>query len=320
MIRQELIPLAAPDAWREALRDVPHEVWHTWEHCAALALTVPHEIFLYRYEAGPVRVVAPLLERRLGPHVDIATLPGFAGFVATSGDPDFPRHWEGFARDRGYVCGYLGLHPFLGDPLDFDPLEGSNSVYVLDLRRGPDALFAALDRNRRRQLKDWEQTSAGLLRDRDELTGFLVREYPAFLERIGASSAYRRSPETLERLCNLENVLLVGAGEGGEVEAVHVFAWTPHAGTSLFSVSRPEGRRYTTTLLWQGVQELVARGVPLLNLGGGVREDDGVARAKQRFGAARLPLRCSKQVYQPEVYTELCRGHAANGYFPAYWS
>lgn len=325
MIRHELIPLSSPGAWREALAEVPHELWHTWEYCSALRLTVPDEIHLYCYRSDEATIVCPLLERSLGSSADVATLPGFAGFVGTGADPGFSREWARFAAGRGWVCGYLALHPCLEGPSGFDPGEvhASNSVYVLDLRCGPEALFAALDRNRRRQLRDWDAVSAGLLHDRGLLAAFLVREYPASLRRLGASPSYERSGETLARLCELDNVLLVGAGTPERVEAVHAFAFTPHAGTSLFSVSLPEGRRHTTHLIWHGIRALASLGVPFLNLGGGVREDDGVARAKQRFGCRRLDLRCLKQVYQPEVYALLCARRGADpadrsGYFPAY--
>ena len=63
----------------------------------------------------------------------------------------------------------------------------------------------------------------------------------------------------------------------------------------------------------------------MLNLGGGAREDDDVAKAKQRWRPKRLPMRSLRQVFRPDAYTELCRRANVNpaiehGYFPAYRS
>ena len=62
----------------------------------------------------------------------------------------------------------------------------------------------------------------------------------------------------------------------------------------------------------------------MLNLGGGVREADGVAEFKRRFGAWTLPLRSLEQVYDPlAAYDRFCRSKAVSpsdraGYFPAF--
>ena len=64
-------------------------------------------------------------------------------------------------------------------------------------------------------------------------------------------------------------------------------------------------------------------GIPTLNLGGGVRGYDGVARFKERFGGKTMRLRCAKQIYRPDVYRRLCRTAGVDPkrerrYFPAY--
>jgi hypothetical protein len=91
----------------------------------------------------------------------------------------------------------------------------------------------------------------------------------------------------------------------------------------LFNVPLPEGRRHATSLLWYGVNHLKSLHIPILNLGGGVRENDSVARSKQRLGSRKVPFRCLKEVYEPGVYGKLCREVGAdpkdmNDYFPPY--
>jgi hypothetical protein len=105
------------------------------------------------------------------------------------------------------------------------------------------------------------------------------------------------------------------------VEAVVVFGYTAWVADYLFGVALPHGRQHSARLLWSGVERLHALGVPLLNLGGGARPNDGIAEFKRRFGARELPLMSLQQVYRPEVFRALCLAAGVEpdgGYFPPY--
>ncbi|HEX2644425.1 MAG TPA: hypothetical protein VHU81_15625, partial [Thermoanaerobaculia bacterium] len=117
-------------------------------------------------------------------------------------------------------------------------------------------------------------------------------------------------------------VLLLGVAGPDGIEAVSVFGWTPYLADFLHNVSRPGGERHSAPLIWQAARLLHARRIPFLCLGGGIREGDGVARFKERFGGERRPLAALRQVYDRERYAELCRlagvDPEAEGYFPPY--
>lgn len=316
-----LIPLSAPNEWAAALRDVPHEFGHTWAYCDALSQTTGDQTYLYSFVDDQTKVVCPLIERQFEGYVDIATPPGFSGFVGLGDTAIFPEHWRAFTESRGYVCGYLGLNPSLPNALKFSGAISYNSIYALDLRPDIETILAGFDRNRRREIRSAGHTAGDLIEDRSRLTDFLIAEYGPFMERLGAVSSYTRSPETLRQWCELDNVLLVGAGTSGRINAVYAFAFTPSAGTCLLYVHSPGAGRHAAQLLWYGIQALKQRRVPLLNLGGGVRENDAIALAKQRLGSIRRPLEAVRQIYRPAVYTELCRTAGADGradFFPAY--
>ncbi len=325
MARQKCIPIDSPAEWKEALEGIEHSFAHTWENCYARQLTTGFDTYLYCFEMKNVRIVCPIAERGFGGYTDIATPYGFSGFVGNADCSEFPRYWADFVKEQGYVSGYIALNPVFENSTYFRQHEvhRSNSLYILDLTLGFDELFANLDRNRKRQLRNWENTWSKFIFDRSALTDFFLANYPEFLRRVNASPANYFSRETLASLCNSDNVFIVGAGEPERIEAVYLFAYTPYVGDSLFNVALPEGRHHATTLLWYGTTYLKSLKIPLLNLGGGVRENDSIAKAKQRFGGRREPFRCLKQVYKPEIYEELCRRVGADptettGYFPAY--
>jgi hypothetical protein len=307
------------------LQGIKHAFAHTWENCYAMHLTTGFTTYLYCFEARNVRIICPVAEREFKGHVDIVTPYGFSGFVGNGDCPQFPLYWNQFVHERGYVCGYIALNPIFATDAYFSSSEiyQSNILYFLDLTLGTDKLFSNLHKNRKRKLKEFDKTRFVL--DRDALVNFFLETYPEFLHRIQAPPASYFTRETLASLCSLNNVVIVGAAKAEKIEAVYIFAHTPYAGDCLFNVAVPEGRHYATLLLWWGMNYLKSKGVPLLNLGGGVQEGDGIARSKEFFGAIKLAFRALKQVYNQKIYEDLCLRRGADpgdktGYFPGYQS
>jgi hypothetical protein len=328
MSREELIPLSDPAAWHRSLEGIPHGFGHTWESCRAMARDTRNPTFLYSFQDGPQRVVCPLAERGQPGERDLVTPYGFNGFAGTGGGPAWQRRFRELARRRGYVCGYVGLNPVLtgGEWAAPGEVHVYNSVYVLDLTLPEEERLARMSENRRREVRAFERDGTVLLEGpehRAMLVRFFLEYYEEFFRSRSASPIYQFSRETLLDLFVLNNVLMLGAAGPAGIEAVTVFGWTPYLADFLFNISVPEGRRHSAALLWQGSRRLRDLGVPLLCLGGGIREGDGVAQFKERFGGERRPLGCLRQVYDPRRYAELCRlagvsPEVGKGYFPPY--
>jgi hypothetical protein len=319
------IPIDAEAEWTSALDGVPHSIVHTWGYCRAIWLTSRRPTHLYVDETDGVRVVCPLAEREFAGARDVVTPYGFGGFVGTADAAGFPARWRASATRMGYVCGYVGLHPTLSRDAYAAPAElvFQKTVFVLDLTRSERDLLAALSENRRRQLRTLDPEAAGLVADREAAADFLVSEYAPFMDRKAAAPVYRFSRGTLRALCDLEGVVVVAACRTGRVEAAAMFGYTAHAGDYLFGVSLPGAEHHSTRLVWWGAMTLRQRGVPSLNLGGGVREGDRLAEFKRRFGGREIPFQALRQVFRPRQYAALCAraGVArddATTYFPPY--
>jgi hypothetical protein len=316
--RHELIPLAEAERWAQALAQQPHGHAHTWGFCRAVQLTTGRPTHLYRYEDGGARAICPLAERELDGEIDVVTPYGLGGLATSGGLPRLPEEWAEFARARSWVCGYLAVHPQLGDARGFpaEELHAHTSVYVMDLRGSEAEVRGRLSQNRRRQLRE----QPPLVEERERLTEFLLSEYASFFARRGAGAATDLARETMAAIAALDDVLIVGAGE--PLEAVALFGHTPHGADYLFNVSVPGGERHAVALIWWAVERLRELGVESLDLGGGIRPGDDVAEFKRRFGGAELPLASLRQVYRPDAYERLCRAagvsSARSGWFPPY--
>lgn len=327
MTTQKLIPLEAQTEWIEALKGIKHAFAHTWDNCYAMHLTTRYRTYLYCFEEDHTRIVCPIAERPIEDCIDIVTPYGFSGFSGNFERPNFMAVWEKFAMENGYVCAYISLNPLFENKTYSDEkhLYVSSSLYFIDLKLSEAEIYARIDRNRKRQLKNWEHLISLITVDKKILKEFFLSNYHQFLQCVNASAANYFSLETLAYICELDNVLMIGAKTSEHIVALYVIAYTPYAGDCLFNITTPEGRKYNTALLWYGLKHLKSKNIPYLNLGGGLQENDSIAQSKQRFGSQKLPFRCIKQIFRPDVYKTLCQRVNADpqnmsGYFPAYRS
>lgn len=317
------ISIDSGDMWKDALNGIPHSFYHTRDHCYAMSLTTGYETFLFCYKKDNIKIISPVAERAFKGYTDILTPYGFSGFAGNGDCPDFPEAWSEFVKKRKYVCGYLSQNPAFQNESYFvkDDVYSKASLYFIDLRKSLTELYESLDANRKRQLKNYRREEAGFVYDREKITGFFINNYHDFLNRINASSASYFTKETLEYICSLDNIFMVGAGRE-KLEAVYIFGYTEHCGECLFNVSTEEGREQTPYLLWCGLKFFRSKKIPLMSLGGGSFTNDSIDQSKQRFGSYGLPFVNLKQIYDKVVYDELCKGSGtdltANNYFPLY--
>lgn len=321
--RQRLIPHDAGDQWRAALAGIPHGFGHTWENAEAMRRTSSLPAALYVCESGDDRIVCSVVERPAGELVDVASTPGFGGFTATRVPDRFREAWGSFAVSRRWVCAYVATNPVFEIEGFAPDARVVNYLYVLDLRHGLEKLWDGIDRSRKRQWVAWEKSGNRFVDDRARLTEFLIDQYPAYLDRIQAAPSVQYSEATLRFLSEQKNVRMIGAESAGSIEAVYLFGLTPYCADALLNVATLAGREFSTALVWQAITEFVQAGIPFLNLGAGVRPDDSVARAKERFRAEKRPIRAMTQVFDEDAYRLLCERSGvdpgdATGYFPAY--
>jgi hypothetical protein len=226
---------------------------------------------------------------------------------------------------RGYICAYVGLNPLFANMDWFDPADCATgqTQYILDLRNGPDALRAGLQASLRHKLRSAAAVEHSDDVGRDQLAGFFVEGFTECFAGRGAGGAYRLTQTSLEALTRSPHHFLLGVRGHAGLESVTLFGRTRDCGDAIFNVCSEAGRPHAFTLLWHGALDLQMKGVPFLNLAGGIREGDGLSQFKRRFGGLERPQVALQQIYDPSRYRELCLAVNADaerrdGYFPAY--
>lgn len=321
---QRLIGTDHPALWSQALQGLPHGYWHTVEACKALEEGTGLPVYLYACEeSGGSRSACLFAERRWGDHVDVFTPGGFSGFIG-NGDTAILRHrWDTFVADRGYVCGYFALHPELANPLLHTNLDVSNTLYILDLSDGGSAALGRMDREVFRLLRRWRSAGGEVVEDRGLVKRFILDNYATFMASVGANRRALWAPETVEAMLNDDNVILAGCADDRGLCSAYTFATSEWGADAHLNLSIRSGREFISPLVEWGVVTLAGRGIPWLNLGGGVVAGDAVARAKRRFGPLQAPLSVAREIYRPAAYLDLCAQRPldnASNYFPEYRS
>jgi hypothetical protein len=323
---QRAIPLDSPLEWKQALAGIRHSFFHTWEYCSAMFLTTGQPTFLYCAETPEARVVCPFVERTFGDYVDIATPYGFSGFAGNGAIPDLTETWRRFAAERGYISGFISLHPLFAhaDSENSPFVYEMKTLYLLNLKNSIPDLFRKCSKTLRQELNKW-QRGVFVNTDREELTAFALNNYKEFFHSHKATAVYDLNPKTFEFLMGLENVVALGVGPRTGLEAVIMAGFTPYAAEAIFSFTIPGARGHGAGLVWKLAEALHKLEIPYLNLGGGRVPNDSLAFFKSRFGPEQLPLHVLKEVYAVDDYKELCL-HAGvspedrGGYFPSYRS
>ena len=93
----------------------------------------------------------------------------------------------------------------------------------LDLTLSSDQLFANLHTNRKRQLRNWDETLSGLVLDKPAVRDFFINNYSNFIRTKKHQYFYDFSDDTLSFLTSLDNGLVIGAPDAKQLEAVWSF-------------------------------------------------------------------------------------------------
>lgn len=314
----QIASLSEPDLWRviHAQGGIPA---HAHGLAAGLAKSgIEPRLALVRTRDGGM--VLPFFERRWQGATDICTWLSVSG-ARLWGDPVSALDlWQEHARACGWVAGYIQVEP---DSLhsDVPGMADGNTVLMMDLDV-PDVLAGA-SRTIHRSIRGAISRGVRLEEERSLLADAFVRLYPPAMTRLGASTAYDLAPETLRALALSPDALVLGAALGSELHVVTVFPASHGRAESFLTAGSEEGRDLSAWLYAQFFERLRSMGVRRLNLGGGVRPDDGVFQFKARFGGQPRPLGVLRQVYDPVAYAALCARAGVlpaeeGGWFPAY--
>jgi len=310
------------------LEDRDEWIWETrafsfpsqsWSYAHGLSASgVNPQLAVVRTEDA--RMVLPFYERSWRGTVDISTIVGGCGASIFPASTAPLVLWREFAASSGWVAGYLQL----SSSVAFADPPGSeficnNTDFIIDLRLENFIQFAS--RTLRTKVRDAIRAGATLVDDRRLLSHRFQELYPAAMRRLGASSHFVFSEETLRRWTLDKDSVILGAAVNQSVESIWIFRIAAPIAEASIMASTESGRYLSPWLICQAASRLRGLGVDLLNLGGGLRAGDELYQWKERFHPIRRPRWVARQIYDAAKYQELCRvaGVCPDGsWFPPY--
>lgn len=282
---------------------------------------------LFVVESDDSKFVCPFAERSWGGARDIFSPYGFAGFAGIGELALLKAAWRQFAQSNAYVTAFITQNPLVmpeGIDHTWPGIDlAARTLYRIDLSKSEEERLSRVSARTRSGLRQWLARTR-IEFDQTELAEAFVRLYPAFAERRAMSGLYHFSEEVLHDLVTLPGTHLAGARDAdGDVSCVVLMAATPACGDYLFMASSPTGHVDGAGVLWCGLEALAEQKIPVCNLGGGIREGDGVAEFKRRLGGQPFGLCVIRQIFDAPRYKALCQSAGCDpdktDYFPAYY-
>lgn len=315
----QIATLANPELW-----DAIHAISGIPSHSRTYAEALTHSgittqlALVHTAEGG---MVLPFFERYWQGKSDVCTWLSVSG-ARLWGDPvPALAVWHAEAQARGWVAGYIQVEPESMLPNIESAAEG-NTVFLLDLDH-PDPLSQA-SQIIRRKLRQGVAAGAALVEDRSLIANALVELYPLAMGKLRAKAIYSLPDLSLRGFCEAPDALVLGAAlHDDRIECAMIFPTQGNRAEFFLSASTQEGRPLTAWLIAQAIGRLRTMGVRQLNLGGGVRPNDGLFDFKARFGGSARRLGIMRQIYDPEAYRALCATvdtKPQTSWFPAYRS
>ena len=321
----ELIPLSDPVAWDAAVASVSSAPAHrhSFIHAFSLSSDDPTYLLAHHDDNGHVDLICPVSIRGRPGECDAYSPFGFGGFAlsARSGS-EILAVWDGFAREQEWVASYIFQNPLLHAHTDVGTFSPSHELFVLDLTPSIEELLSGMSQSRRREIRRWERSPAPLTTDRGAVAAFMISTSASFFDSRDASATYQFAELTWSGLVESDDVFVVGAlDDCGDVVAASMFATGPEMVDYVFGISRPGSERFSAALIWEAIKYSREHDLIVMNLGGGISPDDGVAVFKQRFGAEAVRSQVLKRVHRPALYEQMCARSGVSlddAYFPPY--
>lgn len=316
----DIIPLEDRERWVSEHRSggLPSQSWaYAW---AMSAWGISPKLAVVR--AKGARMLLPFHERTWGDAVDVTSLFGISG-ASTSPESGAPMDlWREFATARGWVAGYiqLAIGQTQTNLFPTNELTPPYTVYNLDLAR--DDLSRSGSGDIRRKIRDARAAGTTLVEDRPILAASLKKLYPLTAERVRAARHHHFPDEVLERWALEPSSVVLGAQLGDAIQAACIFLVAGDQAEYHVVATSDRGRTLTSWLISNATERLREIGVKSINLGGGVREGDGICAFKQRLGAEPRARYALRQIYDHSRYGELCSAAQVGTtyWFPAYRS
>lgn len=329
-----IIKLESPEIWNDSLSEIDHSYFHTWEYCQSLSKANQQEFFLLVINHSDYKIITTYsIRAKQKGFCDIYTPYGFGGIIFKINENDskklnaeeFNTFWKEFGQKNDFVTSYMFNHPSFNIPEDFKlNFVHHHTIYNLDLTLSKEQLWSSLQKGHKYEInRSYKDSNFKIIKDKEVLFPKFIELYNETMHRVNATDVYFFKEDFLRAISFSDKGILIGAEYSGNIVAVVLFLFNGKIGEYFLSSADENYRIYSRVLIWEGILALKEKGVEILNMGGGVTENDSLDDFKRRFGGKSNSIFVRKDIFDEVKFNNLCELNSVdinnNNYFPPYW-
>ena len=319
------ISSASAQEWEKALRDFPHSFFHTLDCITSVYKLSEYECDLYLFSMGKSAAAVPLIARKYIGKTDLVTPYGYSGIIFKNYTSEFLDNVYAYFESKNIVSSYISNHPTYTHTasLEHASFYKKNSSFVIDCSLGLGTLVENLCGSRKSQVK--LKDGCEFIYEKEQLTDKFIELYVESMKMKSVSGFHLFSEETLNGLISSTKTFLIGVKYKGVLVSISLFGGTLHVCDFLLNGAHPNGRKYSSAILWEAVKKTKYDGIGYFNLGGGMHINDSLDQYKSRFGGLRMEFGAFKAVHDLQEYKVILKNRNIDysddysGFFPIYY-
>ena len=315
------------DEWSAAVERLDEsDVYHLPAYHRVAEANGDGEALAFIAESGEKLLLHPFLRRPIervgdepvdGGWVDLESVYGYCGPVATTSDPTFlAAAWEAFADwcgAAGVVAEFIRFNPLLRN----ERLASAGTAIVRDretvavrLDVSADALWGGYPSVQRNMVRKARMAGLSAARTGEEAVDGFADLYHETMRRVGADAWYAFGDAYFAELARLPQLVSFEVREpDGRVAAAALFLrHRTRIHYHLAATRRDSPGGAANLLLHEAAEWGRGEGASVLHLGGGrtPAPDDALLRFKAALSRLRLPFYTGRRVHNREMYDDLC--------------
>lgn len=316
------------------------DVYYRRDYLAVAELNEPGRIMLALYRNDRGSVIYPVGLRSLEAlplpttltrgRFDLLTHHEYGGpLVIGAGDAlrrSFDRAFAQWCGDTGVVAEFVRFHPVLENQRGWEScytIRQSCANVMLDLERDDASLLAGMRGNTRRAILAAERRDLRITHLAPETAPRFGELYRRNMDRLSARPEYYFDDTYFTRLAKLDCATLLAAEDtdGTLAGAANFLAVSGVAHYHLSTADRRMSRlNPLNALIFHAAQQLRAKGIRWLHLGGAAKSQPGLRAFKDGFSQLRRDYVVGTRIHDVARYDALrdAAAVAEGRFFPAY--
>ncbi len=341
-VNVEIIPLQSYNQWDRLTTELESDVYYYSKYLLSFDSYSEGLGFAVSIKSGEARYFEPFRVRKIGckgyeDYCDVSSEYGYAGPLCI-GDKAFAasalQALKLFFNKHKVVCTFVRYHPLLKNQELVEGIRNTvscNTTVYIDTSLSFDDILGRLHPKKRNDYKRAIKKGTRVRYGGDSDIASFYDLYLQSMQHAHASDFYLLSEDFFRNtLRNLkDNSFMLVAENGENIVGASLFLFSKNMMHYHFSgknVRDPNASKAngTTAILCEAAKIASEMGIKEFHLGGGVggASDDSLFNFKKGFSDLTRTFYISKDVENPAVYFDICRGMGVDAgketFFPAY--